>query len=255
MPGTPPTSPNFGIPRPADGDVASFSSQVNAVIDGFDANAEKKGIRAAGSIPSGGPTLSSGMRYLLGGGVAATLPTGISTGAYIRAVADTTASGTSPVTITAGVGQKIYGLGLAAAGASSFKLGAPGAHVDLISFDGTNWWIEGGEQDSGWIAVVAGGGVSAAAYTRLRGNTVTGRGFMTVTSGTPSAVGFADITHRPQSNRSFPADHYNGSTYNVLAAELFSSTNGGGFVLRSGLAFATGDTLVIDNLSVPLLDV
>lgn len=39
MPGTPPNSPNFDIPRYSDSDNASFSAQVNAITDGFDANA------------------------------------------------------------------------------------------------------------------------------------------------------------------------------------------------------------------------
>jgi cytoskeletal protein CcmA (bactofilin family) len=43
VPGTPPNSPNFDIPRPSDADVASFSAQVNPIIDGFDAQAMKKG--------------------------------------------------------------------------------------------------------------------------------------------------------------------------------------------------------------------
>jgi microcystin-dependent protein len=43
MPGTPPSSPNFGVPRYSDGDTASFSVQVNGVTDVFDANAVKNG--------------------------------------------------------------------------------------------------------------------------------------------------------------------------------------------------------------------
>jgi hypothetical protein len=39
MPGTPATSPRFGVPRCSDGDVASFSAQVNAITDGFDLEA------------------------------------------------------------------------------------------------------------------------------------------------------------------------------------------------------------------------
>ena len=39
MPGTPPTSPNFGAPRYSDADPASFSAQVNAIVDTFDAKA------------------------------------------------------------------------------------------------------------------------------------------------------------------------------------------------------------------------
>jgi microcystin-dependent protein len=39
MPGTPPTSPNFGAPRYADSDTMSFSEQVNAITDTVDAKA------------------------------------------------------------------------------------------------------------------------------------------------------------------------------------------------------------------------
>lgn len=50
MPGTPPSSPRFAIPRPADTDTASFSVQVNPIIDGFDANAAHLG-RGEGLLP------------------------------------------------------------------------------------------------------------------------------------------------------------------------------------------------------------
>ena len=36
MPGSPPTSPNFGAPRYADTDVAAFATQVNAITDAFE---------------------------------------------------------------------------------------------------------------------------------------------------------------------------------------------------------------------------
>jgi len=39
LPGSPPTSPIFGVPRYADSDAATFSSQVNAITDTFDSKA------------------------------------------------------------------------------------------------------------------------------------------------------------------------------------------------------------------------
>lgn len=51
MPGTPATSPRFGIARYADADVASFSAQVNAITDGFDAGAAKLA-PAVSALPS-----------------------------------------------------------------------------------------------------------------------------------------------------------------------------------------------------------
>jgi microcystin-dependent protein len=41
VPGTPPTSPNFGIPRYSDADGVNFSSQVDAIIDNLDSKAVK----------------------------------------------------------------------------------------------------------------------------------------------------------------------------------------------------------------------
>ncbi len=43
MPGSAPNSPDFDVPRYSDSDQASFSEQVNAITDAFDAAAAKRG--------------------------------------------------------------------------------------------------------------------------------------------------------------------------------------------------------------------
>jgi hypothetical protein len=51
--GTPPTSPNFSIPRYSANDVADFPTQGNAITDGFDAQAAKRGAIVDADIASG----------------------------------------------------------------------------------------------------------------------------------------------------------------------------------------------------------
>jgi microcystin-dependent protein len=41
MPGTPPTSPNFNLPRYTDADSATFSADINPIVDGIDSQAVK----------------------------------------------------------------------------------------------------------------------------------------------------------------------------------------------------------------------
>ena len=103
------------------------------------------------------------------GGTTITLPTP-ALNSVVAISAQGSATGASPVTVS---GTNIWGLGLA--GASSFTLGISQAFAILQS-DGTNWFILSGQQDTGWVALSLGGGVSAGGgYTptaRLVGSTV-----------------------------------------------------------------------------------
>ena len=51
--GTPPTSPNFGVPRYSLNDVADFPTQGNAITDTFDAQAAKRGAIVDADIAAG----------------------------------------------------------------------------------------------------------------------------------------------------------------------------------------------------------
>ena len=86
-------------------------------------------------------------------------------------------------------GTLIQGLGLSSA--SSFPLGAVGAHAILLD-DGTNWNLIAGQQDTGYLAMTLGSGVnSIAGYTpaaRLVGNMVELCGTLHNNSGTTLAA-------------------------------------------------------------------
>lgn len=76
------------------------------------------------------------------------LPSAPAAGAQIAIVVNYAATGAGAVTVSANGTPTIYGVGLSAA--TSFTLGARGAYA-LLEFDGTNWAIIGGQQDSGWV--------------------------------------------------------------------------------------------------------
>lgn len=155
MPGTPPQSPRFSVPRYADGDTAQFSVQTNAITDGFDGYVAR---RLTPNILTGSATVADHQVVVAGASETVTLPAPSSEHELIAVYAkDDIAgvSGATPVTITVSSG-KIYGKGLGTSGATSLVLGTPGAFVWLFSPDGTNWKIVHGEQDTGWVALSGG---------------------------------------------------------------------------------------------------
>ena len=68
-------------------------------------------------------------------------------------------AGTGVITVSAG-SAVVYGAGLGSSGSSSFKLGTAGATATVVS-DGANWFIRAGQQDTGWVALTIGTGMSA----------------------------------------------------------------------------------------------
>lgn len=91
MPGTPPTSPRYGIARYSDADAAAFSAQVNAITDGFDAGTAGYLTGLASAIPAavaanagkiyyatdtGVYSVSTGAAWLQLGGAPVTFSTG-----------------------------------------------------------------------------------------------------------------------------------------------------------------------------------
>jgi len=163
MPGTPPTSPRFGVSRYADTDEAEFSAQTNAITDGFDAAVAR---RLVPNLLTGSATVADHEVVVATANETVTLPVPTSEHELICVYAkdDTSGvSGSAPVTVDAGSGAKIYGKGLGTSGATSFKLGTPGAFAWLFSYDGTNWRIIHGEQDTGWVPLALANGCADAA--------------------------------------------------------------------------------------------
>lgn len=101
-----------------------------------------------------------------------TLPT--SAKGLLGARAGGTQTGANPVTlqVTPASGQLIKGKGLGA-GVTRIALGAVGAAVVLL-FDGANWLIVAGEQDTGWVNLILPSGMVAGsgAVARQIGNRV-----------------------------------------------------------------------------------
>jgi hypothetical protein len=98
----------------------------------------------------------------------------------LRATATSGVTGATAVTVTAAGGKAINGRGLAAG--TSFKLGTPFAHATL-QYDGANWLIVDGEQDTGWLTVTLINGAtvgSLAPQGRLRGDEVRLKGDLTL---------------------------------------------------------------------------
>lgn len=174
MPGSPPNTPRVNAPRYSDADTAAFSAQVNAVADAFDAFVAKR--LTPHVVTTGTGTAASGECVVASLNTTINLPTPTSEHDFIRVLGATTVTGAAPVAINRGGAALIFGKGLSLSGVTSVKLGTPTAFVDLFSWDGTNWLIVGGEQDTGWVALTLKAGVSAAGSTtpaaRLKGDTV-----------------------------------------------------------------------------------
>lgn len=140
-------------------------------------------IQGTPTAKSGNYTAVDGDIVEMSGAHTVTLPAP-STSQQTIGIQSVNGSGTAPCTITTPTGA-IVGKGVAAA-ATSILLGAPGAYVVLHS-DGTNWNIESGEQDTGWVAFAYNSGFATSnSYPiqwRLMGNRVELRGQFVTSSG------------------------------------------------------------------------
>lgn len=113
---------------------------------------------------------TNGQFVSCGASLTVTSPTAVA-GATFGASAFYAASHASPVTVTAATGQFI-GPGIPGS-TTSILLGAQSAFVTFIS-DGTNWYVTGGAQDTGWITVSSGftNSWTGSITYRLTGNVV-----------------------------------------------------------------------------------
>jgi hypothetical protein len=147
---------------------------------------------------------AAGFSYAAGTGVTATLPASPATGDTIRVAGSATVTGAAPATVTAAGGKGINGLGLAAA--STFKLGTPWAYA-MLQYDGTNWQIIDGQQDTGWVALTLGSGVTSvdgiALAVRLRGDMVDMKG--AIQDGNLSGPGYVTVPGTSLPSFAWPA--------------------------------------------------
>jgi hypothetical protein len=114
-----------------------------------------------------------------------TLPSSPTKGNIIQIIALGTVTGATPVTVAAAGGKQINGVGLSAA--TSFPLGTGNASATL-QYDGTAWRVIAGAQDSGWVAVTIGSGLTAdgtafVPAARLKGDEVRLRGILDASAG------------------------------------------------------------------------
>jgi hypothetical protein len=167
------------------------------------------------AVATGTTTAGVGRLYVVPSGApfTITLPTATA-GATVGVIAQANVAGTAQVTIAGTGGALIYGVGtIGAGGAASILLGTLGAGV-ILQADGTNWFIIGGQQDTGWVSLVLGTNIIAAAghyvpSARLQGDTVRLKGAMTNTAPTSANTLWATVPAglRPSSVISFaPSD-------------------------------------------------
>jgi hypothetical protein len=229
MPGTPPTSPRFGFPRPSDADTAEFSVQVLAIADVLDARAAKTWNYLA---KSSAYTAAEGDFVYAAAGVTVTLPTPTA-GVAVAVQGDGTVTGASPATVSGGSAD-IKGGGLSGS-TTSFVLGTPGATAVLVA-DGTNWHFVSGQQDSGWVALTlssnwnAYAGAYAPAYKQV-GSRVELSGACTNNTGSVSSSPFA----------TFPA----GIRPASAAYDNFAEIGGGSFAF----SLTTGGTATVQGVT------
>jgi hypothetical protein len=145
MPGSPPTSPVFGAPRFSDGDLASFSAQVNGITDILDAKAMPRwNYRVAGA----GATAANDGDFLYAPGGSGGVTLGTPTAGRIVAVqANASVSSSSYVRVIGSVNSLICEGG-APNGQTEIDMNTPGAVLVFVA-DGAKWHVIG-KLDWGW---------------------------------------------------------------------------------------------------------
>jgi hypothetical protein len=141
----------WGRPHPLESDTPDVAADITALANSLEtvplyptaAATSRTGVVGEGVVVSPSQTL--------------TLPATPTQGDALRIVADGTVTGSTPVTVAASGSKVINGKGLSSG--SSFLLGTPHCHA-TVQYDGTAWRIIDGQQDSGWVAIALGGGVS-----------------------------------------------------------------------------------------------
>jgi hypothetical protein len=175
-----------------------------------------------------------------------TLPSSAPKGGRIQ-IYSGAASGVSPVTVATSSGQVIFGLGVGSA--SSFKLGTPLAEVTLL-WDGAEWIIVSGQQNTGWVPLTLGSGIATASgydtpSARIEGDIVRFKGALQNTTGSQIAAGATLATvpsgaMHPSATRGLFLTTLSG----FLGQSLLVVTTGG--VIQSSFSVSSGSTAPIN---------
>lgn len=189
-------------------------------------------------------TANYGDLVIAGPGATITLPTA-SNNRVVGIVASTTVSGANPATVA---GTNLWGLGLV--GATSYKLGLPGAYTILES-DGTNWYTIAGQQDTGWVSLNLQTGVTVGdGYTpvcRIAGNILKLRGTASCASLTAGSALFTLPSSSFQTNTpSFIKRLVTGNTTGPYVVRFQASNT---FIYMDS---ACNDKIYMDGLEVPI---
>lgn len=234
------TTAVWARPYPLAGDTPTVHTDIQALANSLDAFPPFPTTAATST------TAAAGLSYVVSPSQTLTYPASPTKGDLIRAIAGSTVTGATAVVVAASGGKGINGLGLSSA--SSFKLGTPGAHA-TAQYDGTNWQIIDGQQDTGWVALTLATNwiavVSTVAFTpsaRVAGD----RAYMAgaaknntgatwnVASGTALATlpSFAI----PASPVNFPACQTNGTYIGISVQPIGGSPAGGIFNAAAAIA-------------------
>ncbi len=198
--------------------------------------------------PAGNATAIANATYYMAPSSTLTLPSSPAQGAMVGVQAAINVSGASPVTVSASYWW-IYGIGM---GTMSFLLGTPSASV-LLQYNGltSTWEIISGQQDSGWVPLTLGSGVTASsgAYqpsARIVGDRVYLSGLMHNNSGgTLSNATWASL---PSSAFEPASDSYLGGwvTPALLQAGLYVVPGSTAIVVQA--AVTNNQDVALDSL-------
>jgi hypothetical protein len=193
----------------------------------------------------GSVTAQAGQSLVAAPNANITLPAPTAPGAVITVRANGSVTASSPVTVSA---SSIYGVGLP--GVTSFVLGTQSAFATLQS-DGTAWGVIAGQQDTGWVALTLGSGISAWAsgYTpsyRRTGITVQLSGTLQWSGLLGSGYVLASGMPAPAANVNYVLGGYNATTPSsatfpgiqvITNGQLIApyGTGGGGSTWQMGL--------------------
>lgn len=164
------------------------------------------------------------------GGVTISLPAP-SLNAVVGVLGGTGVAPGSVAQVAATSGAHIIGLGVALT--TGLQIGEFGGFL-LFQCDGTNWWIVGGKEASGWVTIPLAAGVTGSCQCRARGDEVRVRAGFTNASGGAwggGAYGTLPVNFRPPATYTAPGTRTNsgafvGETAQISAAGDITEVSG-----------------------------
>lgn len=181
------TTPIWGRPYPAETDLPDVAADLHSLA----LSLETVPLYPATAVTS--RTGIAGETVVVSPSQTLALPASPTKGDTIQVEAANNVTGTTPVTVTASGGKVMNGVGLI--NASSFLLGAPNASA-TVQYDGTNWRMIAGQQDTGWVVLAPASGWVTGYSTpqmRLIGDRVYARGSVQNTTGAGSTAPLGTI--------------------------------------------------------------